>query len=203
MEICDAVEQVSAEAAFSRVIGETRDGLSAGARPLFDRTIAEFKAYQLDDMQREYQAYMGASLKDLAGASEAEFVRENFLNLMSSTIKARRLKPTTASAFETANTQLDRELKRNLRQTIQSWQEDLSDSTFKDHWDEEKSYVKEYEEAARESQIQWIKFRDACAVLATALYDQAGKFDPAVSMKTTLTKNRIAELRSDLFAPQN
>jgi uncharacterized protein YecT (DUF1311 family) len=205
MEICDAVEQVSDEAAFSRVIRETRNRLSTADRALFDRVIAEFKAYQVDDMNREYEAYAGASLRGLAGANQASFVRENFLKLMTETIGARRLKPATANAFEAVNGQLERELGRNLRQNIEAQQEILNDPNAKELWDRERSDIEDYRNAANESQFQWIKFRDLCAQLATWLYsDQAGKFDPAVSMKTILTKNRIAELRSEPFpAPEN
>jgi len=70
MEICDAVAQVSDETAFSRAINEARNRLSSVEWKLFDRVIAEFKAYQLKDMEREYQAYSGASLGGPAGASQ-------------------------------------------------------------------------------------------------------------------------------------
>ncbi len=200
MEICDAVEQVSDEAVFRRAVGEARSKLSITNRVLFDRVIAEFKGYQLDEMEREYEAYAGASLRRLAGANQASFVRENFLKLITETIAARRLKPASPSAFHAVNTQLERELGRNLRHNIEARQELLNDPNAKELWDRERSDIEDYRNAAKESQFQWIKFRDSCAQLATWLYsDQAGKFDPAVSMKTIVTKNRVAELRSEPF----
>ncbi len=202
MEICDAVEQVSDEAAFTQAIGETRNRLSTAERALFDRVITEFKAYQLDDMEREHEAYAGASLRGLAGANQASFVRENFLKLMTETIGARGLNPATRSAFDAADGELERELGRNLRQNIEARQELLNDPNAKELGDRERAEIEGYRKAARESQLQWIKLRDSCAALATSLYrDEAGKFDPALSMKTMLTKNRIADLRNEPFAP--
>jgi hypothetical protein len=64
IEICDAVDQLSGEAVLSRAIAATRSKLDPAERVLFDDTVARFKAYQLDDMQRQYQAFIDASLRD-------------------------------------------------------------------------------------------------------------------------------------------
>jgi len=202
IEICEALDEFAGEAVFSRAIATTRSQLEPADRSLFDRTILEFKAYQLDDMQRQYQAYIDASLRDVAGASQASFVRENFLKLMTETIAARRLEPADANAWEAVNGELARELDRDLRRNTEAQRELLSDPNQKQLWDRARSEIEGYRSAARESQVQWIRFCDACAQLATSLYrDRAVKFDPAVSVKVRLTKNRIAELRSKPFAP--
>jgi uncharacterized protein YecT (DUF1311 family) len=204
MEICDAVAQVSDEAAFSRTIDGIRGQLSMVDRTVFDRVIAEFKAYQLKDMEREHQAYAGASLGGMAGANQAGFIRENFLKLMTGTVAERRLKPNGTEAFEAVNRRLARALDRDLYHNTEAQQELLGDPDEKALWDRSRSDIEGYRNAARESQLQWIKFRDSCTQLATSLYrDRAGNFDPAVSMKVRLTKDRIAELRSEPFAPES
>jgi hypothetical protein len=203
-EFCVGAEQVAGERILGGAIAETRNNLSSANRALFDRVVAEFKAYQLDDMQRQYQASIDASLRDVEGAEQAAFVRDNFLKLMAETIESRKLKPVGLATYRSLSAQLDLVYERSIRRIVQSWQEDLRNPTFKDHWDEEKSYIKEYEESARESQAQWIKFRDSCAELATSLYrDRAGQFDPAVSMKAAVTKLRIAELRYNPIGPES
>ena len=195
---------LASEAVFSRANATTRSQLGAADRVLFDRTIVEFKAYQLDDMQRQYQAFIDASLRDVAGASQAGFVGGNFLNLMTNTIQSRNLKPATLRFYNVLQSKLDRELASDLRKTVQYWQRDLGNPQAKELWDRDKSHIEDYKKAAQESQAQWIKFRDSCALLAISLYrDRAGNFDPAVSMQVILTKNRIAELRSEPFAPES
>jgi uncharacterized protein YecT (DUF1311 family) len=204
LEICDAAAQVSAEAALSRTVARIRNTLSANDRAAFDRVVANFKAYQVRENGRGYDEFGDGTIRGLAGTGQAEFVRDNFLKLMAETTESRELKPIGLTTYRGLNAQLDRVYKRSIRRIVQSWQEDLRNPTFKDQWDEEKSYIKEYEESARESQAQWIKFRDSCADLATSLYrDQAGRFDPAVSMKAAVTKLRIAELRYNPIGPKS
>ena len=140
----------------------------------------------------------------MAGNGQAAFVRENFLHLLHQRIESRKLKPVDLTTYHAINAQLDHVYERNIYRIVESWQEDLRNPTFKDQWDEEKSYIKEYEESARESQAQWVKFRDSCADLASLLYrDQASQFDPALSMKAAVTKLRIAELRYNPIGPQS
>ena len=204
LEICDAAEQVSSEAALSRTIARIRNTLSANDREKFDRLVVNFKAYQDQEAGRAYDAVGNAMERGLAGTGQAAFVRDNFLKLMAETIESRKLKPVGLTTYRALNAQLDRVYERSIYRIVQSWQEDLRNPIFKDHWDEEKSYIKEYEESARESQAQWVKFRDSCADLASSLYrHQAGRFDPAVSMKAAVTKLRIAELRYNPIGPQS
>jgi uncharacterized protein YecT (DUF1311 family) len=196
LEMCDALDQLSEEAVFSRAIAATGSKLSPADRVLFDQTVTEFKAYQLDDMQRQYQASINASLRDLAGAGQAAFVRENFMKLMAHTIQSRNLKPATIHSYNVLQTKLDRELARELRETTDFWQEEIRNPQMKEWWDEYKSDLEDYKKWLRQSQLQWIKFRDACAELASSLYrGQTKEFDPALSMKTAMTRLRILELR--------
>jgi hypothetical protein len=202
IEICEALDELAGEAVFSRAIATTRSELGLADRALFDRTILNFKAYQLDDMQRQYQAFIDASLRDVAGASQADVIRGNFMKLMENEIQSRSLRPSTINSYNVLQSKLNRELADNLSERIRSWQDDLGDPQAKEQWDRDKSSIGDYTKAARESQLQWIRFRDSCATLATSLYRDR-KFDPALSMKALVTRNRIAELRSDPFAPES
>jgi hypothetical protein len=204
IEICGAVEQLSGEARLSREIARTRSKMSLANRALFDRAVTEFKAYQLDDMQRQYDAFIDGSLRDVAGAGQADFVRRNFLQLMAETIRAHKLKPATIGAYDAANREVERKFSQRLHELLDSWQEGLKDSREKDIQDEYRSYIEYYTKDSRDSQLQWIKFRDACAALASSLYRGRSKdFDPAVSMKTFVTKLRIAELRYNPIGPES
>jgi hypothetical protein len=198
-------DQLAGERVLSAAIAGTRSNLSPTNRSLFDREVAEFKAYQLDDMQRQYQASIDASLRDVEGAEQAAFVPDNFLKLTAETIQARKLRPVTStSSYNAMNAQLERVYHGNIHRTIEDWQEELTDPGATNLRDDDKSYIKEYQEWARKAHSQWIKFRDSCADLASSLYrNQAGQFDPAVSMKVAVTKLRIAELRYNPIGPQS
>ncbi len=202
MEICGAVEQVAEEAAMSRAIAETRSKLSRADRPRLDRAVADFKAYQLDDMQRQYQGFIDASLRDIAGAAQAAFVREDFLKLVANTVRARNLAPATASSYDRLRARLSRKLAGNLSDRTEAWREALRDPRAKEWWARDRAYIEEYRKAARESQLQWIKLRDSCARLASSLYrGRAREFDPALSMKAAITRLRIAEIGYDPLGP--
>ncbi len=204
LEICDAVEQLSAEAALSRTIARVRSSLSAGNQVEFDRVVANFKAYQDQEAGRAYDAVGDGMERGLAGTGQAALVRDHFLSLMRHTIEARKLKPATISAYGTVSGEAEREFSRNLRQVLVGWQEGLKDPSEKDLWDQDRAYLEDYKKAARESRLQWIKFRDSCVELASSLYrDHAGRFDPALSMKTFVTKLRIAELRYNPIGPES
>ena len=82
---------------------------------------------------------------------QAAFVRENFLKLMANTIQSRNLKPATIRSYNVLQTKLNRELASDLSKTIQYWQEDLAEPQAKERWGHDKSYIEDYEKAARES----------------------------------------------------
>jgi hypothetical protein len=52
MEACDAVDQISEEAALSRTIAAVRNKLNTPDRATFEQAVVEFKAYQLAEMNR-------------------------------------------------------------------------------------------------------------------------------------------------------
>lgn len=204
IEICDAAAQVSSEAALSLTLARIRSTLIANDRTEFDRVIANFKAYQNQEAGRAYDAVGNGMERGLAGNGQAAFVRENFLRLIQQTIANRKLQPATIVRYEQIAREADREYDRNLRRMLSSPQDDLKNRKRKDKWNEDRAFIDTYNKAAQDSQLQWIKFRDSCAELATSLYrDQAHQFDPAVSMKHAVTKLRIAELRFRPIGPQS
>jgi hypothetical protein len=203
MEICDGVDQISAEAALSRTIAGIRSTLSASDRASFDRVITTFKAYELLEMTRGYDAAADASLRVLAGSGQAAFARDDFLKLVAATLMAHNLKAVTTIEYATADHDLSRVFNGDIGETISSWQQVLNDPQAHDRWHESKSYIADYRKSARESQLQWIKFRDSCAELASSLYRNQAGMDPAVSMKAAVTQIRIKELRYNPIGPED
>ena len=204
MEICDAVAQLSAQSALSRRVATITSTLSAKDRAIFDRVVTAFKAYQMREAERGYDAFADGTIRGQAGFGQEQFARDDFLKLLTETIQARKLEPATAGAYRTVEGELEREFRRNVHEKIEAWQEALQHSRAKNLSDQDRYYIENYKKAAQESQLQWIKFRDSCAELAGALYrDHASNFDPAVSMKTFVTKLRIAELRYNPIGPES
>jgi len=203
LEICDARDQLSAEANLSRTIDRIRSTLAAADRAEFDRIVANFKAYQDQEAGRAYEAVGNGMERGLAGTAQAAFVRDHFLNLIGQTIEARKLQPATNATYEAVSRQADWEFSRNLRH-FSAARQDLKDPETKDLSDGDRSNIGDYERSARESQLQWIKFRDSSADLASSLYrDHDSKFDPALSMKAAIAKLRIAELRYNPIGPES
>jgi hypothetical protein len=54
---------------------------------------------------------------------------------------------------------------------------------------------------SKNAQLHWIRYRDLLADLARSLYkDRQRELDPAVSMKTAVTRVRVREVRNDPVA---
>jgi hypothetical protein len=191
MEICDAVDQVAQEEALSRTIAAVENQLKPADRATFEQAVAEFKAYQLAEMNRLSDAVFPGTLYGLAGAGQAAFARENFLKLLAETSTPGKLEPATPTAYRRADAHLSQFYRKNLAGN----QRDQINK--EDRW-----VLADYEKVARESQSHWLRLRDLFAKLAASLYhDQAKGFDPAIAMKYALTKVRLAELRNNPIGP--
>lgn len=204
MNFCAADDDDSAESNLDRRLAAIGSTLGSRDRESFERVITAFKAYEMSELQRGYAAAGDATIRVLAGFGQKDFVRSDFVKLLSRTIQARQLAPATGAAYRTMDANLDRELRRDFRETTDAWREELKDSKEKDIRDKERSYIEDYKKAAQESELRWIRFRDSSAELASFLYRSHGEhFDPAVSMKAFVTKLRIAELRYNPIGPES
>ncbi len=197
IEVCNAIAQLPEEARLGRTIAGVSRKLSAPDRAVFDRAVAEFKAYQLDEMQRAYDDVTPGTMDGLAGAGQAGFVRYNFLKLIAQTIQTHQLKPASIGEYKAADDNLGRVYSDDFRHHVTERLESMKDLRQSD-----KPIIEDYGKVARESQDHWFKLRDLLAELATSLYrGRAKTVDPAASMKTAMTKIRIRELRNNPIGP--
>jgi uncharacterized protein YecT (DUF1311 family) len=200
MDTCDAIYQIFAEARLGRTVAAVRSKLNIADRAIFERTVAEFKAYQLDEMQRASDGAMPGAWAGLYGTGQAAFARDNFRKLVREVVKAHQLKPATALAYKAADEEMRRLYRKDIRETVTGWQDDARDETSKESVAEDEGFIKDYKTSARESQLAWVKYRDSCAELASSLYRaHAASFDSTISIKTVLTEMRINELRYARF----
>lgn len=198
LEMCNGIAELPEEARLSRTIARVSRKLSAPDRAVFDRAVAEFKAYQWDEMQRAIDDIAPGTWAGLAGAGQAGFVRDNFLKLIAQTIQTHQLKPASIAEYKAADDKLGRVYSNNFRHHVTEPLESM-----KDLRESEKSVVEDYKKTAPEAQDHWLKLRDLLAELATSLYrDRPKTFDPATSMKTAMTKTRVRELRNNPIGPE-
>ncbi|MGH7841262.1 MAG: lysozyme inhibitor LprI family protein [Candidatus Binataceae bacterium] len=197
-EICEAIAQIGGEARLAQAIRKVRSRLSAGDRATFNQVVTEFKAYQFAEVKRMTDISIDGTARGILGSEQGGVVRENFLKLLVETIQHQALKPVTPGAYRADDDQLKRAYRDDIHTMVTGWQEIMNDPQEK-YWQDEYGWViQDFEKTARKSQRHWIKLRDLLAELASSLYrDQAETFDPAISMKAAMTKNRIAELRTN------
>ncbi|MGO9267561.1 MAG: hypothetical protein ACLQBA_22215 [Candidatus Binataceae bacterium] len=195
LDICDAVEQIRKEAELSQKIALIKSTLSAKDRVLFDQMVAAFKRYELQEGQRGYSAMADGTARGLAFSDQAAFARDDFAKLIAQTIEQRDLKPADQGVYRATDDELNRLYRHDLHEAVSYWRKESIDPSLKNQAAELRSYATDYEKAARESQLDWIKFRNAYAKLADSLYQDRTKVpDPARSAKMAVTKLRIAEL---------
>ncbi len=196
LDVCSAVEGVRAEAQLSRKLAQPGSALSARDRALFDQMVSAFKRYELQEAQRGYSAMADGSARGLAFSDQAAFARDDFAKLIAQTIEQRDLKPADQGVYRATDDELNRLYRHDLHEAVSYWRKESIDPSLKNQAAELRSYATDYEKDARESQLDWIKFRDAYAKLADSLYQDRTKVpDPARSAKMAVTKLRIAELR--------
>jgi hypothetical protein len=195
MEVCDAVDQVSEEAALTRTLATVKNKLGAADRATFDRAVSEFKAYQLAEVRRASDAVIPGILYGLAGAGQAAFARENFVKLLAEMSASGKLQPATSAASRRADAHLWRVYRGDVAQQVK----DRRGGDKEDRW-----VGADYQKAARLSQFHWVRLRELLGKLAASLdRDQAKGFDRAVAMKFAITKARLAELRNNPIGPSN
>jgi hypothetical protein len=193
IEMCLVLDQLPDEAQLSRTIAEVREKLSGPDRAIFDRAVAEFKAYQFQERRRADDYVLPGREAGLAAWSQADWVGSNFLKLIVETIQTRKLKPASVAEYKAADDSLARVYSSDFRKNVTERRKSMD----KDD-ESEKMIVEDSGKSARESQEHWQRLRDLLAALANSLYrNQAKSFDPATSMKTAITKIRIEELSSE------
>jgi hypothetical protein len=195
LDVCASIDQIAAEAKLRRMLTSVRSTLQPTDQATFDRTLGEFKAYQMAEAQRANEAAIEAATRALYATYQAAFVRDNFSALLVETVGTRKLKLGRAEAAKAADEELDRLNREDIRGTVDAWRKEASDKAWRDQYG---NVMDDYPKTAAESQLHWVKFRDLLVELAESLYrDKRKPFDPAASMKLAVTKLRIAELRYD------
>ncbi len=159
-------------------IAEIRRELTPAQGALFNQVMKAFSRFEDAEGRRAYQLY-GGTIRQIAAMGQVAFVRAQLSATIEETVARRGLQPADQETYDAADRELNQVYRDDLRRVV----EDL---------------IAGYKEAAREAQRRWIRYRDLYVDLARSLYpDRRPTFDPALSLKTALTRSRISELRHD------
>ncbi|MGH7814095.1 MAG: hypothetical protein ACREQI_08855 [Candidatus Binataceae bacterium] len=200
IKICDAIDQLSKEAAFAKTIAAMESKLNPADRALFRKVAAAFEAYQFAESNRAYLANADGTMADIASMDQAALVRKDFLKLIAGTVQSRRLAPADWNTYNQAGLDIRQAADASVSDYTQQWHDDMGDPNMKDGLAQAKKEIADYKKSVRVSQQKWMEFCTRSAQLASRLYGGRPKsFNPAMSMKTAMAKMRISELQYDPF----
>jgi uncharacterized protein YecT (DUF1311 family) len=195
MNECAAIDDEIAEVAFKAEMAKVRTGLTPDQGSLFDRLLREFAAFKDAESKRAYSQWIEGTIRNLQAVGQASSVRDGFLELVRTTVAKRGLKPVSERAYAKADGELNRVYREDVATYAREHEDQIKESSDREYQATQKRYILDYRQSAREAQLHWIRYRDLGAELARSLYPKAPGFDPALSMKTEMTRIRVRELR--------
>ena len=160
--------------------------------------IEAFYRFEDAETTRAYQ-FAGGTGRQLAAMGQGSFVSAHLLAMIGETVARRGLQPADRAAYEAADRELNQVYRDDLHKVVEEQEKLIQDVS--ENADLYRAYLAAYKKAAREAQRQWIRYRDLYAELARSLYPDRPTFDPALSIKTALTRIRVRELRHVPMGP--
>ncbi|HSU84606.1 MAG TPA: lysozyme inhibitor LprI family protein [Thermoanaerobaculia bacterium] len=189
LNFCGYVDAEIEEGRLDARMEEVRRRLTPAQRALFDRMKGAFSSFEGAEGGRVYDS-IGGTARSLAAMGQTSFVRAQFSTVTEEIIERHALQPADPAAYEAADRELNQVYRDDLRQFVADMSGTPSDDT--------RRQIALYKDAARKAQLRWLRYRDLYADLARSLYpDRRPGFDPALSLKTALTRIRVDELRHD------
>jgi uncharacterized protein YecT (DUF1311 family) len=202
MNDCAIIKERIAERKQKKNTDMSRAGMDAPDAAIFDKIEAEFEAFKKAESSRMYTKYTDGTIRDMAGLSQENFVRGQFLALVKKTLELHVLVPADVKALKAADDELNRVYRKDVQDYVSEYSDRLKDNDLKEWHDSYRKNINEYTKYAREAQRHWIKYRDLWAELASSIFRNGkAKGDPAIAIKTTLTKIRVKELHHDPVSP--
>ncbi|MEO7419651.1 MAG: lysozyme inhibitor LprI family protein [Thermoanaerobaculia bacterium] len=201
MNSCAALDCEIDEVRLETMLAKVKAGLTPVEAAALDKVVVGFKAFESAEGGRAYQRYIGGTGRIIAAIEQVGFVRDQFSTLTQNTVERRQLQPADRGAYEAADRELNQVYRDDIRTYTKDYEEQIKDDQYA-NGDRYRFFIEEYKKDSKDAQIHWIRYRDLCAELARLLYKgKKGEFDPALSMKTAVTRIRVLELRNDPMGP--
>ncbi len=138
----------------------------------------------------------------MASIGQGAFVRKEFSTLLQDTVERRGLQPADQRAYDAIDRELNQVYRKDLQDYTEESQESLKLQGSREDKDLYQGYITNYKKDSKDAQLRWIRYRDLWTELARLLYTEKKEgFDPALSMKTAVTRARVRELRNDPMGP--
>jgi uncharacterized protein YecT (DUF1311 family) len=189
LNFCGYVDAEIEEGRLDARMEEVRRRLNPAQRALFDRMKKAFSSFEGAEGGRVYDS-IGGTARSLAAMGQTSFVRARFSTMTEEIIERHALQPADRATYEAADRELNQVYRDDLRQFVAEMSVTPSDDT--------RRQIALYEDAARRAELRWIRYRDLYADLVRSLYpDRRAGLDPALGLKTALTRIRVDELRRD------
>jgi uncharacterized protein YecT (DUF1311 family) len=196
MNSCAGLDSEIDEVRLETMLAKIKAGLTPAQAAALDKVAMEFKAFEAAEASRAYQHQIGGTGRILASLGQTRLVRDQFSTLIRDTVERRQLPPADREAYAASDRELNQVYRDGIRTYTNECQELIKDEGLKDQRDFYRVYLADYKKYSKDSQVHWIRYRDLCAELARLLYKgKKGAFDPALSMKTAVTRIRVLELR--------
>jgi uncharacterized protein YecT (DUF1311 family) len=178
VEVCDYEEQGPKTSKDGAQLRKVRVDLDPNVRPAFDRARTAFERFSKAEGDRVYQQYIDGTARGQEAIAQEAFARRNFL----ATLKLLITGPAKRLAARKQFLKADRDLNVVYNHTLSSYGEFSADDD-----------VRDFKMKSRAAQHEWIRYRDAMAELAVALWPTAA--DVREQAKARVTEDRIRELR--------
>jgi uncharacterized protein YecT (DUF1311 family) len=202
LNFCAGLSEEIEEVKLKIRMAKVRARMTPVQAAIFDKLLAEFAAFRDEEARRAYQRYIGGTIRIMASLGQVSFVRYQFSTLIEKTVERRELKPANQEAYEAADRELNQAYRSSVADYVKDYEEQILNLQDKDDVGRYRTFIDDYKKDSKEAQIHWIRYRDLCAELARSLYKgQKTAFDPALSMKTAVTRIRVIELRHDPIGP--
>ena len=168
---CDAIGQLRADAATSRLLKPVRASLDRAGAKRFDELKRAFDAFRKADGERMYEAFIVGSIRNEKAMAQEDFVQRNFVTAIAAW-GPKAAAPSSKRSLTDADTELNEVYRKDLSQ-----------------FDTEHGNAKE---AGRAAQRLWLKYATAWKHFAETLRPSQPAHD---DLRAFLIEQRIRELR--------
>lgn len=195
---CAEIGQRIEEARFNGKMKAIKTSLPPAGAAQFGKVMAEHAKFRKAEGERMFQRNLEGTIRVAASLSQTQFTRRRFMDIAADTLEKKQLKPADESAYKAADADLNLVYAADIKEYADEYEERLKAPGNQNQKAALNRQIEDYKKLAKQTQIHWIKYRDLFADLARLLYkEKPGSFNPALSLKTALTKIRIEELQNN------
>lgn len=191
MAVCWNLKNEALADSTRRVLEAWKKDAPDGLGPLADKVAKAFEPFAEEEHQRLAWSYIDGSATQTAGGYQELRLRRDFAARIAGMLERGLLPPAAPRELDSFDLELNRAYAGDLA-LFANGQRELAGEGRDAETREDN--IREYNRHARDAQRHWIRYRDAWAELAAARFTRNETFDPAVSLRALLTRERILQM---------